>query len=532
MRRSRRSRLRTDDIDRALALHGRSTYLTPTYALKRASKRASKEEKTAEGGSQSGSVGKVEMKGVEDRLKSRSINLFQPLAGMSEANKIYFVQNETVNLSNLIKLGERRLPKVPTKPFYKTHWLAIDGIQPSIPENPLYDADIEQTDSLSVSKKGDNRVSKPAQGNGDADEISEEMMKLNLPEELSVYFAKVTTTISTYRRLSLSPSLSQPTFRHNINIEAEIILHSLQVDPNLKPLLPFLIRFACQQIRGCLQPKKAVLEDAASDRVGQLFGALRLIRSLLLNRCFSAENFMTEILSHILSCLVNKSLGRQSPTGPPDKAAQLHWSVRDYASKIIRLICDRYKFVDLDIQPRILRSLTTELTSSVRKNLHHMTDLEKLYRKGVLRLQYGILVALTSMRQLVIQTYVLPQAVYFLETYRKAMTVKTSSSRLDASWHQRKEEPLRCYSAVLTSVGKLWTPLRASTPAMPAPKKDDNPTRNKTVFTDMLLVESVLGEELLPFSASYVKHYMEGLNVASAVESACSVRLQPLDVFI
>ena len=37
---------------------------------------------------------------------------------------------------DLTELVNQQMPKVPMAPSLRAHWLAIDGVQPSIPENP------------------------------------------------------------------------------------------------------------------------------------------------------------------------------------------------------------------------------------------------------------------------------------------------------------------------------------------------------------------------------------------------------------
>eukprot|EP00965_Chrysotila_dentata_P254519 6211903-Pleurochrysis_carterae.AAC.1 len=46
---------------------------------------------------------------------------------------VYFVDDPELNLADLIAAP---LPAVPLEPSFSTHWLAINGVQPSVPQNP------------------------------------------------------------------------------------------------------------------------------------------------------------------------------------------------------------------------------------------------------------------------------------------------------------------------------------------------------------------------------------------------------------
>ena len=70
--------------------------------------------------------------------------------------ELHFLEDKELDLSELVN---QQMPKVPMAPSLRAHWLAIDGVQPSIPENPpAADKDqlvMESTNPLSKLNKKD-----------------------------------------------------------------------------------------------------------------------------------------------------------------------------------------------------------------------------------------------------------------------------------------------------------------------------------------------------------------------------------------
>ena len=55
--------------------------------------------------------------------------------GMTNCVNISIINN-WVNFADLSELVSGQMPKIPVSASIRAHWLAIDGVQPAIPENP------------------------------------------------------------------------------------------------------------------------------------------------------------------------------------------------------------------------------------------------------------------------------------------------------------------------------------------------------------------------------------------------------------
>jgi len=62
-------------------------------------------------------------------LNSKEELRFQPVVGQD----IYYADDEELSLDDLINTP---LPPVPLDVTFTGHWLAIEGVQPAIPQNP------------------------------------------------------------------------------------------------------------------------------------------------------------------------------------------------------------------------------------------------------------------------------------------------------------------------------------------------------------------------------------------------------------
>ena len=103
---------------------------------------------------------------------------------------------------DLMELARQPLPRCPLAPDVNLHWLAIDNIQPKIPENPIII--IAETDSQPT----------------------------ELPKEMQLFYSRTTGSI-----LSQDKSTLPAVFK------------SFESDTGLQELLPFFSRFIYRQIK-------------------------------------------------------------------------------------------------------------------------------------------------------------------------------------------------------------------------------------------------------------------------------------------
>lgn len=262
MRHSRRTTLSADDVDSALSLRN----LEPLY-------------------------------GFASQDKSR----FKRAAGHKD---LFYIDEKDVEFKQVI---EAPLPRAPLDTAVVAHWLAIEGVQPSIPENAPVEValDTRRTDYKEDGASIDIKLP----------------VKHVLSRELQLYFEKIT-------ELTVSRSSS---------LLFKEALVSLATDSGLHPLVPYFTYFIADEVSRNLS------------NFPLLFALMRLAWSLLQNHHIHIEPYLHQLMPSVMTCLVAKRLG--------SKFSDNHWELRNFTANLIALICNRYGHVYHNLQPRVTRTL-------------------------------------------------------------------------------------------------------------------------------------------------------------------------------
>ncbi|KAI8377724.1 uncharacterized protein BYT42DRAFT_497277 [Radiomyces spectabilis] len=134
----------------------------------------------------------------------------------ANATDLYFVEDEEVDFDTILN---KPLPKIPLDVTFTAHWLAIEGVQPAIPQNP--------TPSDAKADLLTKRPKHHAASNGiNTDQVDvKPLVKHVLSKELQMYFERITEAV-----LSPEERLRSQAFE------------SLRLDPGLHQLLPYFIQ--------------------------------------------------------------------------------------------------------------------------------------------------------------------------------------------------------------------------------------------------------------------------------------------------
>ena len=225
MRHARRTTLTTSDIDRALRvlniepIYGHSAYTTPVFR--------------------------------------RSV----PYPQAASAGPVYFVEDEEIDFERVLR--EEKLV-LPPSVRWTAHWLAVEGVQPLIPENPPAVPRDDPSSTALGAAASDKRAGQQAA-----------LVKQVLSRELQLYYARLTTSI-----LPSGSGAADPTKR----IAA---LASLRHDAGLQLLLPYLVRWVGEGVVGVLHDGP---QDDASGRTLEVL--LDVISALLENATLFVEPYV------------------------------------------------------------------------------------------------------------------------------------------------------------------------------------------------------------------------------------------------
>ncbi|KAF3359862.1 hypothetical protein VdG1_05071 [Verticillium dahliae VDG1] len=150
-------------------------------------------------------------------------------ASLGPGQPLYYLEDEEVDFEKLINAP---LPKVPRDMSFTAHWLAIEGVQPSIPQNPTTAESRSQ--ELLPKGPGANPAMAALAGN---DNVSlRPTVKHIISKELVLYFEKVQNAL-----LDDNPDDEVVRLRH-------AALASVRTDPGLHQLIPYFVNFVANQV--------------------------------------------------------------------------------------------------------------------------------------------------------------------------------------------------------------------------------------------------------------------------------------------
>ncbi|ODQ54094.1 transcription initiation factor TFIID subunit 6 [Saitoella complicata NRRL Y-17804] len=282
------------------------------------------------------------------------------------SGQLYYLDDEEVEFEKVMNMP---LPKVPRDVSLKAHWLAIEGVQPAIPQNPT------------PSDSGKPLTGPPTNGASrnqalPTDTTTKPLVKHVISRELSLYFERATEALT---------NPTDPAAR-------SAAISSLQNDPGLHQLIPYFTSFIAEKITHGLK-------DLLT-----LEMMLHTAHALLRNPNLYIDPYITNLMPSILTCLVGNKLG---PTSVEEAAAtgREQCAVRDLAASIIHYIINRFADAYHSMKSRIAKTL-----------LRVFMDPQK-----TLGAQYGAIAGLSGMGTNVLRLLLLPNFKIYELVLRRAM---------------------------------------------------------------------------------------------------------------
>ena len=311
-------------------------------------------------------------------------------------NDVFYTYDEELDVNELLS---EPLPPPSIAINVVPHWLAIEGVQPLIPENPSLDSQIyyqqqakEKEETLAKAKAKKPTVTGPpphpsaADGaekagdeggekkEGDAQQQQQQQQQKEhgkfapvvqhvLSRELQVYFDRITALLRG---------------GGGANDEEQGLLNaaigSLQTDAGLANLIPYFAKFISTEVQTNLR------------NLRKLLAMMRAIGALVENPDANLELYLHQLMPSVLTCIVAKRLSEN-----PEK--DNHWRLRVLASKTVAEICERYGEEYATLQPRVTATLQKGLKAT----------------QSPLPTIFGALVGLSSLGPRVIETVVCPE---------------------------------------------------------------------------------------------------------------------------
>ncbi|BGP13896.1 hypothetical protein JCM10213_002536 [Rhodosporidiobolus nylandii] len=285
---------------------------------------------------------RLKVEDVDNALKVRNL---EPLWGFSRETShmpfkktvtatgtVYHVEDEEIDLSKVIKT---ELPSVPRDVSFTAHWLAIEGVQPLIKENPTP----QELARYAPKHATASLIPSSSSAAGQPASAVTPLVKHVLSRELQLYFTRLTEALGSGAAGAAAPSAEV----------REAALGSVRSDPGLHQLVPYLIAWGGEQIANNLHDLPALQR------------ALDLFHAMLENPTLFVEPYLHQLTPPILTCLLTSALPSVPAGSDPSPP-----SIRTLAAALLNLLLERHAYAYPSLLPRVTKTLLRGLAGENR----------------------------------------------------------------------------------------------------------------------------------------------------------------------
>lgn len=199
-----------------------------------------------------------------------------------------------------------------------THWLAISGKVPNIPEN-----EGEEIEDITNERVAETDVD----------------VNHQLSLEQQIYYNSVLETLNTGKRI-------------------DAILESLNSDSSLTRLIPYISRSMFNMILEC-------------DSLEILDRGVKILGSLSLNKYLNLEPYLHQIMPALLSGLMRGDLIQEG-----------HWVFRKNTALIVARVCDHFSDYYEDLKARVLKLYVKVLEDIQKPPVSHYAAIQGINAFG------------------------------------------------------------------------------------------------------------------------------------------------------
>ncbi|KAJ8870858.1 hypothetical protein PR048_027159 [Dryococelus australis] len=300
--------------------------------------------------------GKRQKLTVEDVNQSLKVKNIEPIYGFvtrdfipfrfasGGGRELHFVEEKEQDITELLS---GPMLKLPLDVHVRAHWLCIEGVQPTIPENPppiSKDAQklesIDPVSKLSKLAKEKESAGKPTIG---------KFHKLRNVE--TVHVKQLATHELSVEQQLYYKEITEACVGSDEGRRAEA-LQSLASDPGLHEMLPRMCTFIAEGVK----------VNVVQNNLALLIYLMRMVKALLDNQSLYLEKYVSavviqfarapvqlhELLPAVATCIVSKQLCMRPELDN-------HWALRDFASRLMLQICKNFNTSTNNVQTRVTR---------------------------------------------------------------------------------------------------------------------------------------------------------------------------------
>ncbi|XP_025191478.1 transcription initiation factor TFIID subunit 6 [Melanaphis sacchari] len=281
--------------------------------------------------------------------------------------ELHFIDDKDIDL---IEFVNAPLAKLPLEISIRCHWLAIDGVQPTVPENPpSVSKDVQKLECVDPLNKLKKPIDKEVSGRPSTGKAQ----KLRNVE--TVHVKQLATHELSVEQQLYYKEITEACVGSDESRRAEA-LQSLASDPGLHEMLPRMCTFIAEGVK----------VNVVQNNLALLIYLMRMVKALLDNPALYLEKYLHEIIPSVVTCVVSKQLCMRPEIDN-------HWALRDFASRLMAQICKMFNTPTNNVQTRITRVFTNATNSD----------------KTALPSVYGALEGLAELGTETIKVFVIPR---------------------------------------------------------------------------------------------------------------------------
>ncbi|OTB01730.1 hypothetical protein M426DRAFT_211306 [Hypoxylon sp. CI-4A] len=245
---------------------------------------------------------------------------------------LFYVEDEEIDLDKLINTP---LPKISRDVHFGTHYLAIEGVVPNLPEN-VTSAELRTLDLL---PKGPGANPALAALSGQDNPAFKPAVKHMISQELVLYFEKLQSAL-----MDDTPGDEGERLRR-------AALDTVKDYPSMQQLLPYFVTWISNQVTHNL-------ED-----IFVLRQMLELLQALLENEKIELSTYASSLANAALTCLLGRKIGNESGID----AIRAQYELREFAGALIGRLAFKFSTKNKMLRPRLVRTCLKALLNP----MHH-----------------------------------------------------------------------------------------------------------------------------------------------------------------
>ncbi|KAI1313186.1 TAF6-like protein [Xylaria venustula] len=236
-------------------------------------------------------------------------------------HQFFYIDDEEADFERVIN---GPLPKVSRDANYTSHWLAIEGVQPTVPQNPT--SNEARTQDLLPKGPGANPALAAFSGHDNPN--TKPQVKHAVSQEQILFFEKVQAAL-----LDDNPDPEVHRLR-------QAALAAVIAEPGTHQLMPYYVNFISNQVTHYM------------DDLFVLRQMMELTNALISNEHIFVDPYANSLCAPVLTCLLGTRLGAESGSD----AVKEQYQLREVAASMIGQIATRYSGANKVLRPKLTRS--------------------------------------------------------------------------------------------------------------------------------------------------------------------------------